>query len=76
MPVTGDTIYETDETFTLTLSNPTGATITTGTATGTIVNDDLRPLLMIASDGNPEGNTGSGGQRRPVLERRWESPAR
>lgn len=59
VPVTGETFYEADETFTLTLSNPTGATITTGAATGTIVNDDQRPLLMITTDGTPEGNTGS-----------------
>ena len=40
--VSGDTSVEPDESFTVTLSNPTnGATITTVTATGLITNDDL-----------------------------------
>ncbi|WP_293222602.1 Calx-beta domain-containing protein, partial [Mycolicibacterium sp.] len=38
VPVLRDTVVETAETFTVTLSNPTGATITTATATGTITN--------------------------------------
>ncbi|PPJ63442.1 bluetail domain-containing putative surface protein, partial [Cuspidothrix issatschenkoi] len=39
--VNGDTTFEQDETFTVTLSNPTnGATISTALATGTIANDD------------------------------------
>jgi len=38
--VVGDTTYEPDETFTVTLSNPVNATIGTGSATGTIQNDD------------------------------------
>ncbi|MFM7559687.1 Calx-beta domain-containing protein, partial [Cylindrospermopsis raciborskii] len=37
--VSGDTTVEPDEGFTVTLSNPTNATITTGTATGTITNE-------------------------------------
>ena len=41
--VSGDTAIEADETFTVTLSSPTGATITTATATGTIQNDDAAP---------------------------------
>lgn len=41
VPIIGDTLVEQDETFSLTLSNPVGATITTATATGTILNDDL-----------------------------------
>ncbi|MDH6100351.1 hypothetical protein NWP21_16195 [Anabaenopsis sp. FSS-46] len=39
--VSGDTVVEPEETFTVSLSNPSNATITTATATGTIVNDDL-----------------------------------
>lgn len=39
--VRGDTRVEQDETFRFTLSNPTGATIANGTATGTIRNDDV-----------------------------------
>jgi hypothetical protein len=38
--VTGDTTVEPGETFTVTLSNPVGATIATASAVGTIVNDD------------------------------------
>lgn len=38
--VVGDTAYEPDETFTVALSNPVNATIATGSATGTIQNDD------------------------------------
>lgn len=38
--VVGDKNIETDEMFTVTLSNPNGATIQTGVSTGTITNDD------------------------------------
>jgi hypothetical protein len=38
--VGGDTITETDETFVVNLSNPTGATLADGQGLGTIVNDD------------------------------------
>jgi hypothetical protein len=43
--VNGDTTVESDEAFTITLSNPSGATIGTATATGTIVNDDSASAL-------------------------------
>jgi hypothetical protein len=39
--VVGDTAVESDETFTVTLSNPVGATLSRAVATGTILNDDL-----------------------------------
>jgi hypothetical protein len=38
--VSGDTVVELDETFTVSLSNPSNATISTATTTGTIRNDD------------------------------------
>src|SRR6478672_8830677 len=38
--VLGDTTFEPDETFTVTLSNPSGLTIGTASGTGTITNDD------------------------------------
>ncbi|MGP4054268.1 Calx-beta domain-containing protein [Mycobacterium sp. 4D054] len=38
--IVGDTVAESNETFTVTLSSPTGATIADGTATGTITDDD------------------------------------
>jgi CSLREA domain-containing protein len=41
--VNGDTAVEPNETFTVTLSNPSGASISDGAATGTIINDDLAP---------------------------------
>jgi Calx-beta domain/RTX calcium-binding nonapeptide repeat (4 copies) len=50
--VVGDTTYEQDETFTITLSNPVNATIANGSATGTIKNDD-----PIAQPGHYQGMT-------------------
>lgn len=43
VPVTGDTQAEDDETLTVSLSNPVGATIGRSTGTGTIRNDDVPP---------------------------------
>ncbi len=40
VPVYGDTAIEADETFNVTLSNPSGANLGRSTATATIVNDD------------------------------------
>lgn len=39
--IIGDSVEESDETFTVTLSSPSGATISRATATGTIVDDDM-----------------------------------
>ena len=62
--VTGDGTAETDETFTLPLSSPSGATIADGAATGTILNDDvINPanLMLSISDASVvEGAPGSG----------------
>lgn len=45
--VTGDTVVEPDETFTLTLSNASmGTQIGDGVATGTILNDDVAPAPL------------------------------
>src|SRR5688500_8372554 len=44
--VIGDANAERDETLTLTLSSPNGATIADGTAIGTILNDDLPALTV------------------------------
>ena len=44
VPILADTTVETAETFTVTLSKPTGATITTATATGTITNTAVTPV--------------------------------
>ncbi|MGQ0619229.1 MAG: Calx-beta domain-containing protein [Panacagrimonas sp.] len=45
VPVNGDTKFELDETLTLVLSSPVGASISDGSATGTILNDDQRPSI-------------------------------
>jgi Calx-beta domain/RTX calcium-binding nonapeptide repeat (4 copies) len=57
VPILGDTAYEADETFTLTLSNPVNATLGTATATGTITNDDA----ATAPPGHYNGPITSGG---------------
>jgi Ca2+-binding RTX toxin-like protein len=46
--VNGDTAIESNEAFTVALSAPVNATIATGTATGTIVNDDLNIVYSAA----------------------------
>ncbi|MCL4206380.1 MAG: hypothetical protein KJ000_28195, partial [Pirellulaceae bacterium] len=58
--VSGDTVVEQDEAFTVTLSGASGgATITTATASGTIRNDDIA-LAIAAADANKfEGNSGT-----------------
>lgn len=44
LPVLGDTVFEGDESFSVTLSDPQGgATLTRAVATGTITNDDAAP---------------------------------
>ncbi|MEZ5300267.1 MAG: Calx-beta domain-containing protein [Verrucomicrobiales bacterium] len=46
--VAGDVLFEADESFTLSLSDPLNATIAQGTATGTIQNDDAAPEISVA----------------------------
>lgn len=59
--VVGDTVVESNETLTVTLSNPSGATISRGAATGTIANDDVTspPTISIADASRSEGNSGT-----------------
>ena len=45
--VNGDTLSEADETYTLDLSNPVRSTISSGQATGTILDDDPLPVLGV-----------------------------
>ena len=45
--VTGDTVFEPDQVFTVNLSGPTNASITDGQGVGTITNDDAAPMLAI-----------------------------
>src|SRR5262245_5370732 len=55
--VVGDLAIEQDETFTVTLSNPVNASIASGTATGTIRNDDTSvPVTVGTYKGLLEGN--------------------
>jgi hypothetical protein len=63
VPVKGDTTVEPNETFSVTLSGPSGAGVSLGSqsvATGTIVDDDNVPNYVIAADQTalPEGDTG------------------
>jgi hypothetical protein len=57
--VNGDTIAENDETFAVTLADPIGATITTASAGGTIVNDDTNLGIIAINADQVEGNSGS-----------------
>jgi chitinase len=58
--VNGDTTVETNETFTVNLSNPTNATIVgTGVVSGTITNDDALPTLTVGNVTASEGNSGT-----------------
>jgi large repetitive protein len=57
--VHGDVTYEANETLTVALSSPSGATIDVDTATGTITNDDNPPTLSIDDIQMDEGNSGT-----------------
>ena len=56
--VKGDTQKEANETFTVKLSNPTGATLADAVGLGTILNDD-GPVLKINDVSKAEGNSGT-----------------
>jgi hypothetical protein len=63
VPIVGDTAVEPNETFTLVLSDPIGATIADGSATGTIVNDDgvsgpVTATFTVASGGDDVNEEG------------------
>ncbi|HLQ44240.1 MAG TPA: Calx-beta domain-containing protein, partial [Planctomycetaceae bacterium] len=57
--ITGDSTIELDESFTVTLSNVSGAGLGTATATGTIVNDDASLSIAATSATKSEGNSGN-----------------
>ncbi|MBU6230482.1 MAG: hypothetical protein KGQ93_12415 [Cyanobacteria bacterium REEB459] len=69
--VQGDTTVEPHEDFTVALSGPTnGATLTTATATGAIVDDDLqRVWISFNSDGFTSESPASVGNSKFVLNR-------
>ena len=52
VPIIGDTIVEPDETFTVNLSNASGANISVASAVGTILNDDSGSLNFTGTAGN------------------------
>jgi hypothetical protein len=65
VPIVGDTIVESDETFFVNLTNPNGAEIGDSQATGTISNDDSitdpgeTPALAVNDVSTAEGNSGT-----------------
>lgn len=56
--VTGDTVYELNESFTVGLSGEANATIADGSGLGTIVNDDAQPSFSIGDVTQSEGDSG------------------
>jgi Ca2+-binding RTX toxin-like protein len=56
LQVNGDSKFEVDQTFAVTLSNATNATIDDGTGLGTILNDDARPTISINDRSAAETN--------------------
>ncbi len=60
VPINGDSLFEGDETFTLNLSNPINAGLTTSSATGTIINDDNPGFTVSAISGNTTEAGGTG----------------
>jgi uncharacterized repeat protein (TIGR01451 family) len=63
VPIIGDTVSETDEMFSVQLSNPVNATIERGTAFATIVDDDHGgpPIPAASIDNNVSVNEGNAG---------------
>jgi len=57
--VNGDLVAEIDEPFLVELSTPTNATIGDGQASGTIVDDELMPVIDIDAPSVTEGNAGT-----------------
>ena len=51
-----DDLYEGDETFTVTISNPVNASIADATATGTIIDDETQPTLEVSPASATEGD--------------------
>ena len=61
--INGDTVVEADETFTVNVTNASGATISNGSATGNILNDDTAagspPQISVSDVTTTEGNNGT-----------------
>ncbi len=56
--VSGDTLFELDEAFTIVLSEPTNSSIVRGSGSGVILNDDAPPIVSIAPASVVEGDGG------------------
>ncbi|MCA9062149.1 MAG: hypothetical protein KDA96_03800 [Planctomycetaceae bacterium] len=59
-----DTAFEGDETFTISLSNVSGAIIGDGTGVGTIADDDVSPRVSISDSSVTEGNLKTSGKQK------------
>ncbi|HEX2422936.1 MAG TPA: Calx-beta domain-containing protein [Actinomycetota bacterium] len=72
--VNGDLTHESDETFTVDLSNETNAGVLAGSGTGTILDDDASPTISVTDCSVTEGNVGD--TTFPSTSRsRWYRPA-
>src|SRR5512132_9069 len=56
--VNGDLTHESDETFTVDLSNASNGSLLVGSGTGTILDDDASPTISVANGSVTEGNVG------------------
>jgi large repetitive protein len=56
--VNGDLTHESDETFTVDLSNASNGNVLAGSGTGTILDDDASPTISVANASVTEGNVG------------------
>src|SRR6476659_1743506 len=56
--VNGDLTHESDETFTVDLSNALNGNVVAGSGTGTILDDDASPTISVANASVTEGNVG------------------
>jgi len=59
VPVTGDTLYEGNETFAVSLSSPSNAGTADADAVGSITDDDPKPSFSIDDVSVAEGNAGT-----------------
>ena len=59
IPIVDDGVAESDETFTVTLSNPVDVDVVDGTATGMIEDTGFMPMVSVASEEGVEDTVGS-----------------
>ncbi|HEX4490235.1 MAG TPA: Calx-beta domain-containing protein [Acidimicrobiia bacterium] len=73
VPVVGDTLVESDETFTVILSDPIHASLGTASATGTILDDDSRPTVSVGD--SPRVSEGDSGTTDAVFPVSLDAPS-